>query len=192
MLQVADDNALGQIEQDCFEPALLLLRALRSARNRLRRPGARRGELLRQLLDGTRKPLEGVAGRHQQPAILLGQGQRFRLAGQDLDRPHHPQVKNRPGCREQHQHAAEAHQHQRADARQVLLDRAPGLSERSQHHGRDQEARPGKRPEHERHEHIQAHRCAALASPLIHCGILRRDRAPSRPEPPPPWSRTAW
>ncbi len=61
MLRIADDNSFGQIEQNCFEPALLLLRALRGARNRLCGPGARCGKLLSQLLDGTRKPFEGVA-----------------------------------------------------------------------------------------------------------------------------------
>src|SRR2546428_4700104 len=79
-----------------------------------------------------------------------------------------------------------------ADARQMLFDGAPGLSDRAQHHGRDQEARPGESPEHERHEHIQPHGCGALARALIHRGILRQDPVPSRPEPPPLWSRTAW
>ncbi|HEX2458896.1 MAG TPA: hypothetical protein VHJ58_02015, partial [Vicinamibacterales bacterium] len=97
VLQIADDDSFGQVEQDCFEPALLLFGALRGVRNRLCRPGPRCGELLRQLLDGTRKPFEGMARGHQQLAILLGQGQRFRFTRQDLDGPHDPHVKNGPG-----------------------------------------------------------------------------------------------
>src|SRR6266567_2272561 len=96
VLQITDDNSFGQVEQDCFEPALLLLGTLRGGRDGRCRPAARCSELLRQLLDGTRKPFEGVAGRHQQPATLLGHGQRFRFARQDLDGSHDPQVKNGP------------------------------------------------------------------------------------------------
>ena len=101
MLEVADDDALGEVEQDRFQPTLLFLRAPRGCRDRLRCFGARDGELLRKLFDGTRKPLKCMPLRHQQRTVLLREGQSFGFACQCLDRPNEQNVKDSPGDGEQ-------------------------------------------------------------------------------------------